>query len=262
MRIRHAAVTAALAGLLAGAAVLTPQAASAASPPLSDVRIIAHFDYAKGQTPENITLLPDGSADVSLSLAREIAHVSLNGNVRILATMPAPASGTGAPVIKGAFAGGIVRVDNGTVYFLYAAGTATLTGLWELHPGSGPRRIAALPANSLPNGLALDAAHGYLYVADSVLSTPCPSSWNFPRRPSCCGARAGTWPNLSGHPLPYRGLRPVRHARLDGAREQPDRRPPAATASVLSRVVVGMTGGRSLLTSSSMADSCRVPPAC
>jgi hypothetical protein len=185
MRIRHAAVTAAVAGLLAGAAVLTPQAASAASPPLSDARVIAHFDFADGQTPENITLLPDGSADVSLSLAREVAHVSLNGKVRILATLPAPASGTGAPILKGAFVGGIVRVDNGTVYFLYAAGSATSTGVWELQPGSGPHRIAALPANSLPNGLALDAAHGYLYVADSVLSTV----WRIP----VSGGRAIVW---------------------------------------------------------------------
>lgn len=185
MRIRHACVAAAVAGLLAGAAVLTPQAASAASPPLSDVRIVAHFDFADGQTPENITLLPNGSADVSLSLAREIAHVGLHGKVRVLATLPVPGSGAVTPVIKGAFVGGIVRAGNGTVYFLYAAGTATLTGVWELHPGSGPRRIAALPANSLPNGLALDAAHGYLYVADSVLSTV----WRIP----VTGGRAIAW---------------------------------------------------------------------
>jgi len=184
MRAMRAGVTAAVVGLLA-AVGLTSQVASAATRPLSDVRIVAHFDYADGQAPENITLLPDGSADISLSLAREIAHVGLDGKVRILATLPAPPKGVGAPVLNGAFVGGVVRADDGALYFLYAAGTPKLTGVWELRPGSSPRQIAPLPANSLPNGLALDPAHGYLYVADSVLGTV----WRIP----VVGGRATAW---------------------------------------------------------------------
>ncbi|MGP4092297.1 hypothetical protein, partial [Streptomyces sp. KR55] len=69
------------------------------------------------------------------------------------------------------FLGGIVRTDDGTLYFLYATGSSDLTGLWRLRPGGTPERIAALPADSLPNGLALDERSGLLYVADSVLGT-------------------------------------------------------------------------------------------
>jgi len=203
MRIRHVAAGAAVAGLLAGGAVVGSQAALAATSGLSNVRIVAHFDFADGQTPENIALLPDGSADVSVALAREIAQVGLDGKVRILATLPAPGNGAGAPVLHGAFVGGVVRAAGGTVYFLYATGTTKLTGIWELNPGSGVRRIAALPANSLPNGLALDPAHSYLYVADSVLSTV----WRVPVR----GGHAIAWatgPDLA--PVSYLGANGIK----------------------------------------------------
>ncbi|MFE5887373.1 hypothetical protein ACFQ6E_00375 [Streptomyces sp. NPDC056462] len=43
--------------------------------------------------------------------------------------------------------------------------------MWRLRPGGKPQRIAALPANGLPNGLALDARTRMLYVTDSVLGT-------------------------------------------------------------------------------------------
>ncbi|MFE6741699.1 NHL repeat-containing protein [Streptomyces tubercidicus] len=43
--------------------------------------------------------------------------------------------------------------------------------MWRLRPGGTPQRIAALPPDGLPNGLALDRHSGLLYVADSVLGT-------------------------------------------------------------------------------------------
>ncbi|MDT0467325.1 hypothetical protein [Streptomyces gibsoniae] len=43
--------------------------------------------------------------------------------------------------------------------------------MWRLRPGGTPQRIAALPADGLPNGLALDRRSGLLYIADSVLGT-------------------------------------------------------------------------------------------
>ena len=54
------------------------------------------------------------------------------------------------------------------LFFLYATGTADLTGVWSLRPGGTPQRIAPLPATSLPNGLALDQRTRTLYVADST----------------------------------------------------------------------------------------------
>jgi sugar lactone lactonase YvrE len=154
------------------AAVFSPAPASAVSAPLSDARIARHFDLAKGQTPENIALAPDGSAYVTFAAARQIARLSPGGTTRILATLPAPAdAGVHTPVLGFPLTSGIVRAPDGTLYFLYATGTADLTGVWRLRPGGAPERIAALPADGLPNGLALDARSRSLYVTDSVLGT-------------------------------------------------------------------------------------------
>ncbi|MFD0392106.1 hypothetical protein ACFQ3Z_02345 [Streptomyces nogalater] len=75
------------------------------------------------------------------------------------------------PALTSPFLGGIVRAHDGTLYFLYATGSSDLTGLWRLRPGGTPQRIAALPADGLPNGLALDRHEDLLYIADSVLGT-------------------------------------------------------------------------------------------
>ncbi|MET8099205.1 hypothetical protein ABZV29_22440 [Streptomyces sp. NPDC005236] len=172
-----AATVAALAAV-AGVA-LGPSQASAASPTLSDARIAAHFDLAKGRTPENIALAPDGDAYVTFAVGRQVARISAHGGTRILATLPAPADGgIHTPVLGFALTTGIVRAHDGTLYFLYATGTPDLTGLWRLHPGGRPQRIAALPAGGLPNGLALDARTRTLYISDSVLGT----IWRVPTR--------------------------------------------------------------------------------
>lgn len=160
--------------VLAAAAVtaLTAVPASAASAPLCGVRIAAHFDLAAGQTPENIALAPGGAFDVTFAAGRQIAEVSPDGGIRVLATLPQPADGgVHTPALGFPLTVGITRAEDGTLYFLYATGTADLTGVWRLRPGGRPQRIAALPADGLPNGLALDPHTGTLYVTDSVLGT-------------------------------------------------------------------------------------------
>ncbi|GAB3005016.1 hypothetical protein [Saccharothrix stipae] len=133
-------------------------------------RIATHFDLAQGQMPENVALAPDGTAYVTFAGARQVAAVVPGGTTRILATLPAPADGgAGTPVLGFALTTGIVRTTDGTLYFLYASGDAGSTGLYRLRPGGTPRRIAALPADGLPNGLALDERAGTFYVTDSVL---------------------------------------------------------------------------------------------
>jgi hypothetical protein len=166
--------TAAAAVLLSAATIATisPAPASAVSAPLSNAHIALHFGYAKGQTPENIALAPGGGEYVTFAAARQIALVSPGGAIRVLATLPLPADGgVHTPVLGFPLTVGIVRADDGTLYFLYATGTADLTGVWRLRPGGEPQRIAALPANGLPNGLALDPRTGTLYATDSVLGT-------------------------------------------------------------------------------------------
>ncbi|MCM2430755.1 SMP-30/gluconolactonase/LRE family protein [Streptomyces sp. RKAG337] len=144
-----------------------PGSAAAATAPLSHAHIAEHFDLAGGQMPENIVWEPNGSIDVSFSAARQIAQITRHGAIRVLATLPAPADGgVHTPVLGFPLVTGLVRDAHGTLYFLYATGTSDLTGVWRLTPGGTPQRIAALPADGLPNGLALDDHR--LYVTDSV----------------------------------------------------------------------------------------------
>ncbi|MGW6795287.1 SMP-30/gluconolactonase/LRE family protein [Streptomyces chartreusis] len=165
--------TAAAGALLAATVtVLSPTPSSAVSAPLNGARIAAHFDLAKGQTPENIALAPDGRAYVTFANARQVAEVSPTGSVEILATLPRPADGgVHTPVVGNPMTFGITRAHDGTLYFLYSTGTADLTGVWRMRAGGQPERIAALPADGLPNGLALDSRTRTLYVADSVRGT-------------------------------------------------------------------------------------------
>ena len=59
--------------------------------------------------------------------------------IRVLATLPAPADGgVHTPVLGFPLTVGITRADDGTLYFLYATGTADLTGVWRLRPGGRP----------------------------------------------------------------------------------------------------------------------------
>ncbi|MGW4965627.1 hypothetical protein ACWEPL_51120 [Nonomuraea sp. NPDC004186] len=149
----------------------TAQARPSAAPPVTS-RIAVHFDLAKGQLPENIALGPDGTAYVTFATARQVAAISPAGATRILATLPAPADGgADTPALGFALTTGIVRTADGTLYFLYASGDAATTGLYRLPPGQEPRRIAALPATGLPNGLAYDEPAKTFYLTDSVHGT-------------------------------------------------------------------------------------------
>jgi hypothetical protein len=159
--------------LLAMAGVTTSIAASAQ---LSDPTIIAHFDIGALQQPENITLEPDGSALVTFNKSRQVARVSTNGVVTILAMLPAPASGT-------AEASGIVRATDGTLYVNYNAGV--LSSIWRIPPNGGlPSQFAALPDVAALNGLAIDESESDLYVTDSTNG----AVWNISLRPGMAGA--------------------------------------------------------------------------
>jgi hypothetical protein len=175
----------ALATVLAlSAALVAPVPASATGVTLSSPRVVAHLDPAARQQVENLTLEPDGSADVTFAYTRQIARISPRGAVRVLATVPAPPEGSKTPAFGGEpFVGGIERDHDGTLYFTYSTGTAELTGIWRLRPGGTPHRVVALPPTGVANGLHLDGGH--LYAADSVLGT----IW----RASVHGGRAVAW---------------------------------------------------------------------
>ncbi|MFF0478841.1 hypothetical protein [Streptomyces sp. NPDC004284] len=168
--MKHRLAVLACALTVTATTAVTAVSASAATRPDPEPRVVAHLDLSRGQTPENIALTPDGTAVVTFAAARQVAIIDPEGATRILATLPAPADGgVHTPVLGFPLTSGIVRAHDGTLYFLYATGTSDLTGLWRMRPGGTPHRITALPADSLPNGLALDEHHGRLYMADSAL---------------------------------------------------------------------------------------------
>lgn len=157
---------AAVATATAAATVLAAGPASAVDPTVSDPRIVAHFDFATGQTPENITLEPDGSADITFAFAHQVVRVQKDGSWKPVATLPDVANPQ-TPNLGAAIATGIARAHDGTLYVAYATGTAE-TGIWRIAPGGGdPEQIAQLPPDAFPNGIALDEHCGTLYAADS-----------------------------------------------------------------------------------------------
>ncbi|MEV5880900.1 hypothetical protein AB0L75_43370 [Streptomyces sp. NPDC052101] len=176
-RLAGAATAVLTLGLIAAAPAVGQE------PPVTDAHIAAHFALATGQTPENIALDSDGSADLTFSFARQIARVDPDGTTRTLATLPdVPEPST--PLVHSAIVTGIARAHNGTLYVGFATGT-TKTGVWRLARGQEPQQIAELPPNGFPNGLALDEQRGMLYAADSVLGTV----WRVPQR----GGPATAW---------------------------------------------------------------------
>ncbi|MEV7180698.1 hypothetical protein [Kitasatospora sp. NPDC093679] len=160
-------LTGAACAAAAALALLTASPATAAAPPLSDPRILVHFDLAAGQMPENSAVEPNGSLDVTLLAAHQVARIARNGAVAVLATLP-PEPNPNTPLLGFAAATGIARAHDGTIYVAYATGTA-LTGIYRLGCDGSLEQIARLPPEGLPNGLALDERAGVLYSADSVL---------------------------------------------------------------------------------------------
>ncbi|MFF4705653.1 SMP-30/gluconolactonase/LRE family protein [Streptomyces sp. NPDC001288] len=177
--LRPAAVAPAVAlGLLAAAP------AAGDEPVLSRPHAIAHFDLAAGQTPENVVTERAGSVDVTFAFARQVARITRERRVRVLATLPA-VDHPRTSLLGGAVTLGLARAHDGTLYVTYATGTDR-TGVWRIPAGGGtPQRIAQLPPNGLPNGLALDERHRVLYAADSTLGTV----WRIPQ----AGGTATAW---------------------------------------------------------------------
>jgi hypothetical protein len=177
-RRRHPRSARGLLGLpvVTAACLLTAvPSAAAAGPPISNPRILVHLDFSRGQTPENLALEPDGSADVTFAEAAQVARVSPAGRVRILAQLPEPVGGAACQVLgpllrAQALTVGIVRDHAGSLYVSFCTGSPGLQGIWRVSPDGSASRIAALPAGGIPNGMALDDRDGFIYVADSLLS--------------------------------------------------------------------------------------------
>ncbi|MGW0629134.1 DUF6923 family protein [Streptomyces sp. NPDC002758] len=159
---RHSRVAVLGALLIAGLGAAQASPAFASAPAVTGAHIVAHFDVTAQQQPENITLEPDGAADVTFAFARQVARVTPQGKVTILATLPAATSGTGV-------VSGIVRASDGTLYVNYIAGAES--GIWRVGQDGTPEQVVALPETKFLNGLALDPRSGALYATDSGAGT-------------------------------------------------------------------------------------------
>ncbi|WP_328834960.1 hypothetical protein [Streptomyces europaeiscabiei] len=167
MRIRFAHVAAVPA--LAAVLVSTPSASAVTGgdrtqPVITQVKTAADFDFPSGDSPENITVNPDGSLTVSLLGVPAKKPPKL---VRITA------SGQRTTLVGGHLGDqitGNARGDDGTVYYNVDSDDASRNGTWKLPPNGRPQRLAALP-DGLPNGLAIDRAGRTLYAADSYNGT-------------------------------------------------------------------------------------------
>ena len=150
--------------VLAGAFTASAIPAFASSFPVTDARIVAHFDFTAGQQPENITLEPNGDADVTFAYAHQVARVTPQGKITILATLPAATSGTTA-------VSGIVRTSDGTLYVNYIDIGGTQSGIWRINRNGSAEQVSALPDAGFLNGLALDPGTGALFTVDSYSGT-------------------------------------------------------------------------------------------
>ncbi|MEU8839130.1 hypothetical protein AB0D97_08345 [Streptomyces roseus] len=161
----------ALALLVAAPAAATPKPPRSADADLSlaDARIIADFDFEAGETPENIALEPDGSADLTLALARQVVRVGQHGGKRVLATLP-DVEDPQTPLVGVAVVTGIVRTQDGTLYVGYNTGTAE-SGIYRITPDHKVSKLVDMSPKGFVNGLALDEHLGLIYAADSVLGT-------------------------------------------------------------------------------------------
>ncbi|MGV9311194.1 hypothetical protein ACWDR0_03235 [Streptomyces sp. NPDC003691] len=169
-------------------------------------RVLVRLSVDSGQQPEGIAVEPGGSVVVTFAPTRQIVRIGPSGGMRVLGTLPAPPPQAETPAVGEPYPGGIVRAGDGTLYVTYATGTDELTGVWRLAAGGGvPRRVVALPAGGLPNGLALDAAAGQLYITDSFAGRV----WRAP----VGGGSAVVWsadPVLARHPEGFAGANGIR----------------------------------------------------
>jgi pimeloyl-ACP methyl ester carboxylesterase/sugar lactone lactonase YvrE len=146
---------------------LIVQAATSIRTPATKPTVLSHLSLSGGQRPENVATEPDGDLDVTMSQAAQVVRVTPTGKETVLASLPRPADGgKNVPVVGFALATGLVRSSDGTLFVGYAAGSADLNGIWRVRPRGKPERIIALPANSFPNGLAIEGKH--LYFTDST----------------------------------------------------------------------------------------------
>ena len=151
--------------------------AAAAAPALAshppahpEVDIVKQFDPAAGEAPESIQVDRHGDLIVSLALTGELRRVDRHGgDEQTLGVVPLhPEIQPCGNAFGIAMMGGVALDRHDNAYVSAAPCDPSLIGIYRIPAGGGPAvRIAALPPDSLPNGIAY--RDGWLYVADTNL---------------------------------------------------------------------------------------------
>jgi len=154
-----------LAAIAAGALVLPATASHAAAAASrhrdAAVQVVASFDPAQGQNPENLAVAPDGTVYVTWLFAHSVAAIRPDGSQAVVTLRPGEASGIAIdPARPGRLTVALISADPGT------AGIWTIP-LGAFHGDGAPARFVALPTGAFPNGITY-APDGTLYIADSA----------------------------------------------------------------------------------------------
>lgn len=152
---------------LGAVALLSPRAEAANFPPASELEIVASFDQAAGETPEDVYVDHLGNKFVSLAEKGEIRKIDARGRQSTYATLP-----VGGP--RGTFCSGFYGISGpitfdplGNMYVSLASCTPSARGVWKVSPNRTVTQLTTLPAGSFPNGILYRL--GKLYIADSNL---------------------------------------------------------------------------------------------
>lgn len=138
----------------------SPPATANATGPHVVSRVVAHFDQAKDQSPEGVTV-DHGDRYVSWKPLQQLVRVGKNGAPQVIATLPGHATGIGGLV-------GLATAPNGDILGALANADARYNGVWEITPTGHSRRLAALPTSAFPNDLVVTRDGKAALVTDSL----------------------------------------------------------------------------------------------
>ncbi|MFJ4828864.1 SMP-30/gluconolactonase/LRE family protein [Streptomyces sp. NPDC088747] len=124
------------------------------------VELLARFDQAANQPAEGLARTPDGSLYVSFKPLQQVVQVHPDGSHTVVATLPGHATGMGGLV-------GLTATPDGRILGALANGDPRYNGIWAVRPGGKAHRLAALPADAVPNDLVLAPDGQSVLVSES-----------------------------------------------------------------------------------------------
>jgi sugar lactone lactonase YvrE len=167
MALPHAVTSLLSAATLVTVSLVSQQASAAHFPPASELELIASFDTAAGETPEDVYVDPFGNKFISLAEKGEIRKIDAQGRQSTYATLPV--GGPRATFCSGFYgiSGPITFDPLGNLYVSLASCTPEARGVWKVSPNRTVTQLTRLPGDSFPNGILYRL--GKLYIADSNL---------------------------------------------------------------------------------------------